>query len=249
MKQLPFLFLSLSIFAAENVRTPVLIELFTSEGCSSCPPADRLLQVLEQKQPVQGVDIIVLSEHVDYWNQLGWRDPFSSPQFSARQREYSTTLRGDGVYTPQMVVDGKSGFVGNQSNLALKEIAKQAGRQVAKVRLDKVTVANGSVSAVVSVKDIPTEAGNGPFDVVVALAQTGLASRPGSGENQGASLSHTGVVRVLNRIGRTTSEGFDGEARIRLETPWSKDSLKLVAFVQDRKTHVVWGVSTHPLSE
>ena len=126
---------------------PVLLELFTSEGCSSCPPADRLLEILDQKQPVAGADLIVLSEHVDYWDRLGWKDPFSSSQYTARQQDYTNKYNFDGVYTPQLVVDGRFGFVGSDGREASSAIQKAIRERKIPIEISNVARDGNQVTA------------------------------------------------------------------------------------------------------
>src|SRR5579859_6872600 len=119
----------------EQPVRPVIVELFTSEGCSSCPPADALLARLDQEQRIGNAEIIALEEHVDYWDQLGWRDPFSGRQWTERQQDYAAVFRNDGVYTPQMVVDGRAEFVGSSQSRARSAIAEAVREPKAEVTL------------------------------------------------------------------------------------------------------------------
>src|SRR5579864_9779739 len=119
-------------------RTPVLVELFTSEGCSDCPPADALLGKLDRSQPVRNAQLVVLSEHVDYWNDIGWKDPYSSHEFSVRQGDYAHRFRLDGPYTPQMVVDGEAQFVGSDERRAIEVIEGAAKTEKIPVSLSSI---------------------------------------------------------------------------------------------------------------
>lgn len=231
--------------------TPVLVELFTSEGCSSCPPADRLLRAIEAEQ-TPGADIIVMSEHVDYWDYLGWRDPFSSAQFSKRQREYVSAFGKEGPYTPQMVVNGRAEFVGNDGRLAFKEISKAVGRPSASVRIGAIEIGppeSGKPVATVqlAVAGLPQNQHKDEWELMLAVTETGLHSKPRSGENSGAALEHTGVVRTLVKASRVESADFSIKARIVLDPGWNRHALKVVAFVQEKKSRVVGGAAQAPL--
>src|ERR1700729_3044043 len=125
---------------AADRPVPVVVELFTSEGCSICPAADRMLSRLEQMQPVPGAQVVAIEEHVDYWNQLGWTDPFSSPQYRARQNDYAVAFPSNNIYTPQMVVNGQPQFVGSDMNRAYHEIG--AAAQAATTAVDLGTGPN-----------------------------------------------------------------------------------------------------------
>lgn len=209
----------LTTAAAAQQRVPVLVELFTSEGCSSCPPADALLAQLESQQPVANVDLIVLSEHVDYWNSLGWKDPFSAWQFTERQQTYSRMLRASDVYTPEAVIDGRFGTVGSRRGDVVKAIT-EAGRAPKPDLAIKVTRDGGSVLV-----ELPDSAKG---TVWVAVTQRSAVSQVAHGENAGRVLQHVGVVRALTKAS-------SGHARVEIAPAWGTD-LRVVAFVQDDRS-------------
>jgi hypothetical protein len=152
-------------------RTPVLVELFTSEGCSSCPPADVLLAQLDRFQPVPAAELIVLSEHVDYWDDIGWKDPYSSHQFSLRQSDYARRFRLDGPYTPQMIVDGDAQLVGSDQKEALRAIGNAAKMAKIPVSLSASYLqVDKSLLIHVDVKPIAFSSGHKSSQVLIALA-------------------------------------------------------------------------------
>jgi hypothetical protein len=213
--------LALSIFlavaAAAAAQTaapaPVLVELFTSEGCSDCPPADRLLERLDGQA-------IVLSEHVDYWDHLGWKDRFSSPLFSRRQESYCPLLNAKGPYTPEMVVDGAAEFVGSDAGRAAAEIAKAARRTKTEVKLSRTP-------AGLQVEIASPPAGG---DVWMALADDRDASQVGAGENRGRLLEHVAVARSLRKIGSVKRGGAFSQL---VELPAAAVPQRVVVFVQE----------------
>src|SRR5689334_23574142 len=180
-------------------RTPVLVELFTSEGCSSCPPADALLAELARSQPVARAEVVPLALHVDYWNRLGWADPYSSAAFSERQNDYAGRAGSGRVYTPQMIVDGGAELVGSDSSRARAAIAEAA--RAPKTALTLAVAAKEPRALAVTVDVSAPHAASGPADVLVAITEDHLESDVTRGENAGRKLSHVGVARHLTTLG------------------------------------------------
>jgi len=219
-------------------RTPVIVELFTSEGCSSCPPADALLSRFRKAQPIAGADVIALGEHVDYWDHGGWADRFSSPRFSARQGDYSRAFRKDTVYTPQMIVDGQAQFVGSDEDQARTAIARAARQPKAHVSL---TRAGDTLS--VQVDHLPSSAKGDPADVVLAITEGGLSSSVGGGENAGRRLGHSAVVRRLTPLGAVSGGAFTATPSVTPVSGWRRENLSAVVFVQERASRRIVGAA------
>lgn len=239
MLRLPFLAFLLFASVArsqqqEPSRVPVLLELFTSEGCSSCPPADRLLAELDRTQPVAQADLIVLSEHVDYWNRLGWQDPYSSAQFSARQTAYAGRLHDD-VYTPQLVVDGSAIAVASDSQAVLKAVRHAAEKPKLSLAMSQVKRDGKQVRAQIQWPESKVKSGV----LVVAIASNRAESHVLRGENSGETLVHVAVVRVLQSVGKVNLAAA-GSKEIVLSIP-SDDSqpLRLVAFLADKSGSIL----------
>jgi hypothetical protein len=233
--------------------SPVVVELFTSEGCSSCPPADALLARLAAQPPAANVRVIALEEHVDYWNDLGWSDPFSSSEWTARQYAYAGPLGNGNPYTPQMVVDGSAEFVGSRTQLAVKSIAEAAARTKTTVTLTQGTAnKSGTENFLVQVGKLTPNAKGGSAEVWLAITETGLHSAVTAGENAGHDVRHAAIVRSLRKIGEANPGGelaFSGEASIPLRAGWKPENLRAVAFVQEKKSKRIVGAAEIPLHQ
>lgn len=226
--RLPFA-LSLMVMSAVALagegRVPVVVELFTSEGCSSCPSADALLLDLERTQPVPGVEVIPLGLHVTYWDGIGWPDAYGNPAFADRQGRYASVL-GGGSYTPEMVVDGSVHFAGGRDRTvaALKAAAEA---QKSPVALKVTHLSKDAVEVEVSLSEGARPAG---AELVVALTQGGLSSDVKRGENAGRVLQHTAVVRALKVVGAASKV----TVRLPRQAAWDLRTLSVVAFSQGR---------------
>lgn len=231
---------------APDHRQPVLVELFTSEGCSDCPPADALLAQLDATQFVPGAQAIVLSEHVTYWNREGWTDPFSSDAMTDRQQQYKMQFGLSDVYTPQMVVDGAQQMVGNDRDKVESAIARAAATPKLEIQiLDAHWAADRAV-------DFSVRAAAGPKATLVAvLAEGATQSKVTHGENASRTLHHVAVVRVLKEFGSSATDGRS----LRLSAPKDLNAdtdgspPRLVVFLVSHKNGHVLGVAEQTLSQ
>jgi hypothetical protein len=225
-------------------RGAVVVELFTSEGCSSCPPADQLLAELAAEPPFAGVEIVPLGFHVDYWDHLGWRDRFSSPQATERQRRYARVRGESTVYTPQMVVNGTLGFIGSDRDEALEAISTAAREKLPTLAL-RITEATSTSQLTVQIGvEAPAKE---HADLVLFLTEDGLSSVVKRGENSGRILSHAAVVRRI-LIAVTLAGDQRREVSFDLDPDWSREQLAVVALFQDRSSRRVLAAARLPLS-
>ena len=232
---------------------PVVLELFTSQGCSTCPPADRLLS--ELGRGVAAGQVIPLAFHVDYWDRQGWTDPFDSPQWSQRQQRYAHALTGDRLATPQLVIDGHGECVGSRRDEVLSKIAEaRAQPPAAAVDLAIGDPGRGGAHPRLRVKvtvRVLRQTSSRDLDLWVALTQSGLVTQVKGGENATATLRDDFVVRRLEKA--FTVRGRAGEQRTKeldlaLDPSWPLADLAVAAFVQDPSSLVIVGAARSPVA-
>jgi len=221
--------------AAVESAHPVVIELFTSQGCSSCPPAD---QLLTQLGAADAGRVVPLSFHVDYWNHVGWTDPFSSHSWTERQVDYMRAFHLEAPYTPQAVVDGASQVVGSDASALRAAIAAAQSRPAAGISLRLEP--DASKVAVDADVDLPESLRGRRWELRVAVFETGLVTPVGKGENGGKTLHNDYVVRTLTSAGRVEKPAKLKTA-VKLDKGWDRSHLGVAAFLQDPKTLEIRG--------
>jgi hypothetical protein len=254
--RLPFLALSLMVLSPHGgsgapqapADRAAVVELFTSQGCSSCPPADRLLSKLSSDPRFQG-KVIPLSFHVDYWNGIGWQDPFSSARWSDRQKQYAgRVFHSNRIYTPQVVVNGRSECVGNSETEVLRRVSDALAAEPAA----RLTLAvdppspDGRLRVKVGAK-IARAVSSGNLDLWVAVTESGLATEVKAGENASRLLRNDRVVRRLEKaltLPAVAGSEKSGEVVLGIDKRWKADALGVAAFLQDPATLAIVGAAS-----
>jgi hypothetical protein len=229
---------------------PVLVELYTSQGCSSCPPADEVFSTWAREAFERG-EIVPLAFHVDYWDRLGWKDPFSSSAATRRQRFYARALGLRYAYTPQMIVAGRVEFNGSDLSRARREVERfSSGRDPADIVVAPSFV-DGRLTVKVKIRtetDFPV--GAVPL-AMLAVFENGHVTRVTRGENAGRTLRGDFVVRDFASLGPLPEDGkgFEKSAEVNWDPSWKKENSGVAVFIQDNKTFEVYAAaSSYPLS-
>jgi len=222
-----------------SAQQPVVVELFTSEGCSSCPPADAMLTKLSHQRDTSIAKLILLEEHVEYWNNGGWTDPFSGPTYTQRQYDYTKELHLATAYTPQIVVDGQTQASGNNPH-AVQQLILDAAKtpMPAAVSLSRVSPDKLQVTV--------NNATGAKFDVLLAVTEDDLTNNVRAGENSGHTLTHSAVVRELHRLGSTADGKFDKTVSLPDKSGWKKDNLRAIVLVQNPGSGAILGAAEVP---
>ncbi|HSY11203.1 MAG TPA: DUF1223 domain-containing protein [Verrucomicrobiae bacterium] len=231
-------------------KVPVLVELFTSEGCSSCPPADAFVAKMDSAQPVPGAELIVLSEHVDYWDHDGWKDPNSSPVMTQRQIAYVKELHLKEPYTPQIIVDGTSEMRANDQQQVSTVLNQAVAQSTVPIRIDEVKVDPKSPNVVRLRIDTDGNGQKDNADVYVAVALNHFASQVSRGENSGHELTSVAVVQDLSEIGTLhKGKAFDKNVTLKLKPGTDPNNVRIVAFLQQPGPSRVVGAAMQKLSD
>jgi len=221
-----------------------IVELFTSEGCSSCPPADALLRQINLKQTNAGQLIVGISEHVTYWNNLGWKDPYSSPVFTDRQSVYASRLSSEGSYTPQMILNGRDQFVGSDGSALERALRDDARREHFALSIVSSTPTTEGIDVKFAFAGSPAK----PLDIVAVLADDTDRSNVLRGENGGRQLQHVSVARLITRVA-TVRDG--GEQAVHVSFPEGQSAITgaghhLILFAQEPHQGAIVGATTAP---
>jgi hypothetical protein len=223
---------------------PILVELFTSEGCSSCPPADALLEKMDRPTAIPGAQFVVLSEHVDYWDHDGWKDPHSSGALTERQNEYVQELRLKTAYTPQFIVDGTSEVRANDGQAANKVFQEAVSAAKIPVRIGEVSIDPGNPSVVRARIEVDGESDSRNADVYVAVALDRVESQVLHGENGGKHLAHVAVVVQLTKVGKLAKgKNFAETVQLKIKPAVDPKNVRIVAFVQESGPGKVLGAA------
>jgi hypothetical protein len=213
-----------------------LVELFTSEGCSSCPPADAILEEIQKNYSDKNV--VILGYHVDYWDKLGWKDVFSKAEFTERQNYYADIFRLNSIYTPQVVVNGKKEFIGSNKNKLISSIDEQLEEKSSmSIKLNAIQNISGKIEV-----NYSTDDDNSKDDqLTLLLVQKVANNKISRGENEGRTLHHINIVREISYLHLTSDEMT---TTFTLLTDLKKEDVFVAGFIQDKKSGKVTAISS-----